>query len=276
MATHRINSTDSSSFAVDDFGAQVLSWRPAREEERLYLSPLSHPGLDTVLRGGVPVIWPQFNAWGPYARHGFARRMPWTYLGEDQGGGGHRTLSFTLQENEQTLAEWPFAFRLRLDVTGGWKGLRVRLEVRNPGPQPFTFSAALHTYFRVDDLDALALRGLKGATFQDWASGGDRSSQTQAEEELGFGPETDRIYFSAPREVHLAEPGRLTAISQEGFRDMVVWNPGELKGEGLEDLPDAGWRGFVCVEAAQIDPPVSLEPGERWTGAQILHALPVG
>ena len=38
----------------------------------------------------------------------------------------------------------------------------------------------------------------------------------------------------------------------------------------MADLAPGGHRRFVCVEAAQVLRPVRLEPGEAWTGAQIL------
>ena len=31
----------------------------------------------------------------------------------------------------------------------------------------------------------------------------------------------------------------------------------------------------VCVEAAQVIPPVSLAKGEKWTGKQVLAVLPL-
>jgi glucose-6-phosphate 1-epimerase len=38
-------------------------------------------------------------------------------------------------------------------------------------------------------------------------------------------------------------------------------------------MDPSGWLRMLCVEAAAIGTPVRLEPGERWTGQQMLTAL---
>jgi len=141
--------------------------------------------------------------------------------------------------------------------------------VENPGERAFAFSAALHTYFALGDIAAARLRGLGGAAYQDWAEGADNTrSRVQREEELAFQGEVDRIYFAAPDALVLRDGGRSLSIAQGGFSDTVVWNPGEVKGAALDDLEPGGWRKFVCVEAAVIDPVVTLGPGGDWSGWQ--------
>ena len=54
-------------------GGHVVSWVPAGADEQLYLSPKSSFAPGSAIRGGVPVIFPQFNTRGPLQRHGFAR-----------------------------------------------------------------------------------------------------------------------------------------------------------------------------------------------------------
>ena len=43
-------------------GAHVMSWKPADEEEVLYLSPDAIYREGKAIRGGIPVCWPWFNA----------------------------------------------------------------------------------------------------------------------------------------------------------------------------------------------------------------------
>src|SRR4051812_42927255 len=62
-------------------GAQLLSWRPAGEQEQVYLSPLSHPAPGVAVRGGAPICFPQFSNRGPLAKHGFARTRRWVVVG---------------------------------------------------------------------------------------------------------------------------------------------------------------------------------------------------
>jgi glucose-6-phosphate 1-epimerase len=35
-------------------------------------------------------------------------------------------------------------------------------------------------------------------------------------------------------------------------------------------MPDDGYRRMLCIEAAVIDKPVTLAPGEAWSGRQLL------
>ena len=59
-------------------GAHVTSWRPATDDrERLFLSERSKYCPGGAIRGGIPVIFPQFAAEGPLPRHGFARTSRW-------------------------------------------------------------------------------------------------------------------------------------------------------------------------------------------------------
>ena len=71
----------------------------------------------------------------------------------------------------------------------------------------------------------------------------------------------------------LRDSVRKTRVAMTGFSDIVVWNPGTTRGTALPDLGPGGWLRMLCVEAAQIGTPVHLEPGERWTGQQVLTAL---
>lgn len=71
-------------------GAHLLSWKPAGEEEVLWLSNNTPFKQGVALRGGVPICWPWF---GPSAQqglpsHGFARNLPWTLEGHDEDDSG--------------------------------------------------------------------------------------------------------------------------------------------------------------------------------------------
>lgn len=249
-------------------GAHVASWVPAGREEALFVSRAAvfEPG--SAIRGGIPVVFPQFAELGPLPKHGFARTRPWDWV----SGPDEDRVRLRLQADADTLAIWPFAFTAELTVELGEHTLRVELEVGNPGTEAFTFSGALHTYFRVADAAEVALLGLEGVRYrsrQEGVDGGvDRSPV------VGFAGEVDRVYLDAPEELVLrdAAGGRELRIGQTGFRDVVVWNPGAEKAAALPDMLGGEQREMVCVEAAQVGEPVRLEPGTVWRGAQVLRA----
>ena len=62
-------------------GAQVLSWRPDDGRERLFVSTRAVFDGKAAIRGGMPVIFPQFGERGALQKHGFARNQSWQFTG---------------------------------------------------------------------------------------------------------------------------------------------------------------------------------------------------
>jgi glucose-6-phosphate 1-epimerase len=264
-----LRASDGATAEIYLHGAQVTSWRPAGGEEQLYLSRAAGFGDGSPIRGGIPVCFPQFSGLGLLPKHGFARSMTWDYLGLRRGhdpAPGAATAAFALAENDASLALWPHRFRAGLEVSVGGQELSVSLTVRNTDAEPFSFRAALHTYFRVDDLAAVRVEGLGGLPYRDAAGG--YVDKTQDVAALRFDGEVDRIYFAAPRSVELIEPGRSLTIASTGFPDIVAWNPGPQRAAKLADMEPGGYLRMACIEAAIVGSPVTLAPGQSWTGAQ--------
>lgn len=250
-------------------GAQLLAWQPAGEaDSRLYLSPLAEFRSGAAIRGGVPVIFPQFAGEGPLPKHGFARTALWTPLPEEDSDS--RTV-LRLARGAATHALWPHAYVAELRVELERRALLIELCVRNTGTEAFAFTAALHSYFAVDDSAAATVHGLDGLRYRD-SAGGNRLVDERADA-VRFDGEVDRIYFGVPGPVELREPRRRLRIASPGFADCVVWNPGAHKAAALADLAPADYRRFVCIEAAAIGTPLRLEPGQSWRGAQRLEAV---
>ncbi|MBI4756284.1 MAG: D-hexose-6-phosphate mutarotase [Betaproteobacteria bacterium] len=266
----RLTAPDGACAIVTLHGAHVVSWRPAGGDERLFLSPRSAFAAGSAIRGGIPVIFPQFAARGPLPKHGFARTREWV-PDESRVGRDFATATLRLESDEATLAIWPSPFAAELTVAVGVNRLDVELEVENPGPQPLRFSAALHTYLRVDEVETVQLGGLRDTTYLD-ATHGDAETTDDATS-LSFSAEIDRIYLDAPTDLLLTEPTRRSAIHAEGFPDVVVWNPWDTKCAALADMEPLGFRRMLCVEAAVVGRPVALDSGESWWGRQSLTAF---
>ncbi len=90
---------DSTQAEVYLHGAHVTSWIPAGDEEQLYLSTASEFRDGAAIRGGVPVVFPQFSTWGPLPKHGFARDQAWKLVGVSPG-----STRFQLRDSESTHA----------------------------------------------------------------------------------------------------------------------------------------------------------------------------
>ena len=155
-------SSDDSRVEVYGHGAHVTSWIPAGDKERLFLSGTSEFRDGAAIRGGVPVVFPQFSTWGPLPKHGFARNHAWELISIGEG-----TARFQLRDSEATRAIWPHAFLAEFMVTVRERQLIMELAITNRGEEPFNFTAALHTYLRVDDIAATTIEGLVGLRYFD-------------------------------------------------------------------------------------------------------------
>ncbi len=245
-------------------GGQLVSWIPAGDQERLYMSPDAVAGPGQAVRGGIPVIFPQFSQRGLLPRHGFARDRPWQWVeGDNRGGVMIGVLRLT--DDEATRVIWPHAFEAELTFSLAGLQLDVELAITNTGHTPFSFTAALHTYLLVDDLRRARLAGLYGVRYVDSLTG---AEQPQEMDPFSFVGEIDRIYFDATGPMSLATAAGRMTITREGFDDVVVWNPGPTKAAAMVDLPPDDWLHFLCVEAATIGQAVTLAPGQEWFARQ--------
>lgn len=250
-------------------GAQVLSWLTADGTERLYLSPKAVFDGQAAIRGGVPVCFPQFNDRGPLPKHGFARNLAWQPCGQTATAREARA-SLQLRDSEATRQFWPAAFLATLEAILSPGALRIELQIHNTGAEPFSFTAALHTYLRVEDVAEARLQGLAGAAYRDAVSG---ERRIQAEGAPAFGGELDRVYQAPMAQGAGLRLGALAICQSESLADTVVWNPGPVRGAAIGDLPADGWRHLLCVEAAHVEQPVPLAAGAHWHGWQSLAML---
>lgn len=255
-------------------GAHVLSWRPAAAaggsgDEQMFLSGRAVFADGQPIRGGVPVVFPQFSGRGPLPKHGLVRTRAWRVQGVDvQDGAAVATL--VLGDDAASRALWPQGFALALTVRVAARSLSVTLSVHNTGTREWPFTAALHTYLRVDDLDGARLHGLEGCRYWDAVQDIDTA---QGQQPLAIRGEVDRVYVAAPPALQLRDGARRLAIAQQGFADTVVWNPGAARCAALSDMAPDGYRQMLCVEAAQVDPPRVLPAGAHWQGAQTLTLI---
>ncbi len=250
-------------------GAQLLSWMPVDAGEQLYLSPASVLEAGSPVRGGVPVVFPQFAKLGPLAQHGFARTRPWHL---DQANSDASTAVLSLSDDTTTRNLWPHQFTLSLRIKIIGRELLMELSCLNTGTTLFDFTGALHTYLALSDIDQAKVLGLEGLPYIDAV---DQQEKKQSEALLATKAQLNRVYRQCQPDLLLLEQQgaalRRIAIRQRGFSDVVVWNPGETMCATLPDMAPQGYRNMLCIEAAQLSQAVRLEPGQRWIGSQSLH-----
>lgn len=264
-----ITAADGAQATVSLFGAHLLSWKTADGKERLFVSSQTPLDGSKAIRGGVPVIFPQFNVRGPGLRHGFARVSTWR-LSDSGGDGGRSFLEFSLNQDDLSAEHaqaWPHAFELTLRFTLHGDAIDADFKVRNSGATAFPFGVALHTYYDVGHLSATSISGLQHQRYTDHHL----NTATQEHPALHFTEKHDRLYQSTPA-LTLNTADATLRLEQQGFSEWVVWNPGQADAAALVDLADDEYLRFVCIEPARVDQQ-PLDAGATWTGT---HRICVG
>ena len=252
-------------------GAHVASWTDAAGAERLFVSARSKYEAGAAVRGGIPVIFPQFADQGPLPKHGFARTAAWEHVESGTEPRGAAWALLRLSDTGATRALWPHAFRAELRVAVDADSLALALRVANTGDGTMAFTCALHTYLRVDDVRGAAVEGLRGTRNLDKLRAGAAFTEERGAVEVAR--EVDRVYVAAPDRLRVrgAAGGRTLVLEKGGFPDAVVWNPWEEGARALPDMADDEYLRMLCVEPAAAAEPVHLAPGGEWTGTQRLR-----
>lgn len=109
-------------------------------------------------------------------------------------------------------------------------------------PAPLAWTGGLHPYWATPDVLATTLLGGEGLPLEDRY---DAANTTWHGAAMPFTAEgCERLVRGAPA-LELVTPAGSAA---------------------LKDLPAGDWRRFVCVEPVVVTNPVTLEPGQGFTG----------
>ncbi|XP_044491769.1 putative glucose-6-phosphate 1-epimerase isoform X2 [Mangifera indica] len=261
-------------------GGQVTSWRNEKGEELLFTSSKAILKPSKAIHGGIPICFPQFGNCGSLDQHGFAKNKLWTI--EENGPhlqpndfNGKGCVDLLLKPSEEDLKCWPYSFEFRLRVLLGVDGDLILISrVRNVNSKPLTFSFAYHTYLLVSDISEVRIEGLETVDYLDNLR--QRERFTEQGDAVTFESEVDRVYLHCPNVIAVLdhEKKRTYVIRKEGLPDVVVWNPWERKSKSMADLADEEYKQMVCVDGAAIVKPITLKPGEEWTGRLQLLVVP--
>lgn len=255
-------------------GAQVTSWKPAGNDEVLFLSTKSRWQEGQAIRGGIPICFPWFRAKrdDPKApAHGLVRTKSWqleSIVEEELGV----VVSMSTESDDQTRRWWPTDFRLLHRVVFGPE-LILELTCTNTGKTDLRFEEALHTYNRVSDVANVQLQGLDSVQFLD------NTDSNRAKVQNGnatITSATDNAFLSTQSDVDLIDPElrRHIRLKKAHSLTTVVWNPWRDGAARLGDLGDGEWTQFLCVEASNIlAASVSLAPGQKHKLTAVLSVV---
>jgi len=250
-------------------GAHVTSFKKENGEEILFMSPRSNFAADKPIRGGIPVIFPQFGP-GKLKQHGFARDSEeWvvvdTGITKSDSQKQSCWIKLALHTSETTLKMWPhhFLFEVTIRIDYNPKSgseLYQELNVTNLNKdESFDFTTALHTYFSINSINDITIQNLENISYFDKVT---QTSHVQSSSSVKITSETDSIYYKTPQEITIKEGDRVIHL-KKNFSDVVVWNIWEDKCKTIADLGPDNWKNYICAESGAINP-VTLKPSESW------------
>ncbi len=242
-------------------GAQVLHAALESGLELLYLSPLVDVYPDNPIRGGIPLMFPQFGDSGPLRKHGFVRDLQWNLVTETEDADG-KNLSYALDIKATDFPEWPFNAALKFNVRLSLQTLSIGLFVQNTGQQAFTFTGGFHPYFAISSRNDILVKGLEGLSFKD-SFPGDNAYELNAD---GL---VERQYMGNA-EIQFFNGSNWLKITASGFDSWMVWNPGRAGATRISDLPDEDWDKFICIEPIVLSEPKTVLPGDAFKGEMVV------
>ncbi|XP_054754519.2 uncharacterized protein LOC129260578 [Lytechinus pictus] len=238
--------------------------------DRLFLSEKAVFNNKKAIRGGIPVIFPQFGPWDKGAQHGFARITPWVLTDKQTDPKKEVLCTFELEDNLETRSIWNHKFKVKYTVSLQKKNALFDFNVTNTGLEKFDFTCLLHTYFRVDDIANVSITGLNGLEYVDKIRGG--ATFTEDRELVTVDGNYDRVYKHTPNkhEIRNTIDGATIVLEKNNFPDIVVWNPWAEKAKQMSDFGDDEYTKMICVEAGYVSTPVTLQPEQTFYASQTI------
>jgi len=270
---------------IDSHGGELISFRDPEGTEYIWDgNPAYWPGRNPLL---FPIVGNlkngEVNFEGiPYemSRHGFARDNEFTAVEQ-----GDEYLVLELQESEDTLAKYPYPFKLqvRQQVIDG--GFITAFCVENTGEKPMPFCIGAHTAFRCpiregeafadyeivfDQKETAPMRRLTAAGL---VSHDQREAFLDDQDRFTLDHEiftrVDTIIFDELKSTGVSllhkETGKGLRMDFEGFPMMAFWTNGAKKAPYICIEP---WHGCAAVdnesgEFTEKPHCILLQPGDR-------------
>ena len=245
-------------------GAHLLSWIPEGEKDVIWLSDEAKFAAGKSVRGGVPVCWPWFGAHesnDEYPAHGFARTTDWQIINTEALDNDNTRITFSTRPQAATEVMWPPETSVQFQLTIG-KRLEMELLTHNNGTRPVTIGQALHTYFKVADVNKVLLHGLDDTDYLDKPDDFKRKVQHGP---VTVDDEVDRIYLDTASDCVIEDKllKRNIIIVKCGSHSTVVWNPWKAVADRMGDLGEEGYKKMLCVESCNAaEDVVTIAPGK--------------
>lgn len=261
-----IEHSSGSSMELYLYAAHVTAWRSQDRGDILFMSKAADFKQGKAIRGGIPIIFPQFGN-GELPAHGFARNRDWKCVSSKILDSGSVSIKLALSDSAETYAIWPFKFELIIEFVLD-QDLTINISLNNKSTESFSFQIALHTYFKVGDIARTLISGLKGVTYLDKLAG--NKEITEVRDNININKACDSVYLAAPDRIEILDQSlsRKIIIEKSYLNDAVVWNPWIENSASIKDLHEKAYQEMLCVESAIVQPKADLQSGATYKASQ--------
>ncbi|POM74150.1 Aldose 1-epimerase [Phytophthora palmivora] len=291
LETVKLTHPTGSSAEVFLFGAHVKSFRTVFDPnlDILFMSNQSHLDGVNPIRGGIPVVFPNFGSATGFPSHGFARITNWTLAGVETAADETKpsVAKFTMAANDLTRKMWPVDFELEYEVKLYSAQLETALHVHNTFKEPIDFHALLHNYIYAHDVreNGVYISGLKGLDYYDKVS---KTNKTETRDAFGLTAQTDSVYNNVPNKVRADVRGEYFSytieVEKDAFingssnaiatkTDVVIWNPWADRAKTMDDFGDEEYINMVAIEPGRVSEKQALPAGQTYTLHQSINVM---
>jgi len=256
------------------FGGNVVEYHDLNGKEILFLSSEAIFDGSTPLRGGIPIVFPQFDKPNPsIPKHGFARTSMWVLdsFSRDEG-----KIVLKLEDSVESREMWDFTFKLLYSITIGDNSLSCHLALHHP--ISVMCQVLLHNYFLVGNVEEVGVKGLEECEYLDKLIEFEKFKDDN--QKIIVRGEVDRIYFPPLVRLNKDNEGVRVCLEEDGEMvveltawtnqphnhlnpQMVIWNPWIDKSRGMADMGDEEYKHMICMEPGIVSEPFLLEGVEE-------------
>jgi glucose-6-phosphate 1-epimerase len=254
-------------------GAHLTQWQDTQGRENLFTSPTAVYQRGKAIRGGNPIIFPQFGP-GKLTQHGFARNSLWRVI---ETKVTEQATIICLELTEQDLqphvtTQWQHPFVLRLTLTLA-ETLTTQLQIKNTDNRPFSFTFGFHTYLAVEEIAQTQITGLSLLNYMDNLA--QQQTFTELRNPVVITEFTDRCYQGIPAQIVVTDQssGRKMVMQTQYCQDAFVWNPWDTEEKNFTDLAEGSYQQFVCIEPGIMKKAMLLLPETDFSAEQTLKRL---
>jgi glucose-6-phosphate 1-epimerase len=267
------HSASGASCKIHDFGVTVLSYKTGAGRECLFVSRDAKLDGSKAVRGGIPLVFPQFGQPDKsMPQHGFLRNNYWKVdesSAYDTADAAGISYTFELKDaknsrggkwDEKTDLDCSCVFAIKI----GADKMETSLEIKNTASKPFDFQTLQHTYYLVDgnaalDTSQCYVKGLEGYSVSDKVT---KEEYTLGADPVTIGGSVDRIY-TPPAGKGVVDVtigvggGKTIKMTATGLLDgssvpvsCVVWNPHKKNAAKMGDFGDdqvSYGLGRICL-----------------------------